>query len=73
MKQNFSTPIAIAPAIEVVAIANDGKSCHLIVSGGSSLLINCVAGLTPSGIESAGYPAPSEIWHTHVDDALSAE
>jgi len=73
MKMIFSNPLAIAPGLQVVAISNDGTSCHLVVGGGSSLLINCIAGLTPSGIESAGFPAPSEIWHTAINDVLSAE
>ncbi len=40
---------------------------------GSSLLVNCLPGLSPADITNAGFPTPSEIWHTQVDDALAAE
>jgi glyoxylase-like metal-dependent hydrolase (beta-lactamase superfamily II) len=70
---SFSTPVAIAPDLSVVIISNGGKSCHLLVSGGASLLVNCITGLEPSAILAAGHPVPEEIWHTQVDDTLAAE
>lgn len=36
-------------------------------------MINAIEGLSPGDIEDAGYPLPSEIWHTQVDDNLAAE
>ena len=69
----FSVPVAVTPDLSVATISNGGKSCHLLLSGGSSLLVNCVAGLEPSVILAAGYPVPGEIWHTQVDDTLAAE
>lgn len=69
----FSVPVAVTPDLSVATISNGGKSCHLLLSGGSSLLVNCVAGLEPSVILAAGHPVPEEIWHTQVDDTLAAE
>jgi glyoxylase-like metal-dependent hydrolase (beta-lactamase superfamily II) len=69
----FSSSVAIAPDISVVTISNGERSCHLLLSGGASLLVNCIAGLEPSAILSAGHPLPGEIWHTQVDDTLAAE
>ena len=73
LEMSFSTPVAIAPDLSVVTISNGGKSCHLLVSGGASLLVNCITGLEPSAILAAGHPVPEEIWHTQVDDTLAAE
>jgi glyoxylase-like metal-dependent hydrolase (beta-lactamase superfamily II) len=73
MSPVFSKSVAIAPDLSVVTISNGGKSCHLLLSERASLLINYIAGLEPSAILSAGHPLPEEIWHTQVDDTLSAE
>ena len=69
----FSSSVAITPDISVVTISNGGTSCHLLLSEGASLLVNCIAGLEPSAILSAGHPVPEEIWHTQVDDTLASE
>jgi glyoxylase-like metal-dependent hydrolase (beta-lactamase superfamily II) len=69
----FSVPVAVTPDLSVATISNGGKSCHLLLSGGSSLLVNCIARLKPSVILAAGHPVPEEIWHTQVDDTLAAE
>jgi hypothetical protein len=68
---SFSTPVAIAPDLSVVTISNGGKSCHLLVSGGASLLVNCITGLEHSAIIAAGHPVPEEIWHSQVDDTMA--
>ena len=73
MSPVFSKSVAIAPDLSMVTISNGGKSCHLLLSGGASLLVNCIAGLESSAIIAAGHPVPEEIWHTQVDDALAAE
>jgi glyoxylase-like metal-dependent hydrolase (beta-lactamase superfamily II) len=73
MSPVFSKSVAIAPDLSVVTISNGSKSCHLLLSERASLLINCIAGLDPSAILSAGHPLPEEIWHTQVEDTLSAE
>lgn len=69
----LSSPVSIAPAVDLVTISSDGASCHLLVSGAASLLINCLPGLEPRHISSAGHPLPDEIWHTQVDDRLAGE
>ena len=69
----FSSTLAVAPDLSVVTISKEGKSCHLLLSESASLLVNCIVGLEPSAILSAGHSVPEEIWHTQVDDALAAE
>jgi len=69
----ISEPVEIALGLAVVTMARAGRNCHLLVSEGNSLLINCLEGLTPAEIERAGYPVPGEIWHTQVDNRLAAE
>jgi len=69
----FSSPVEIAPGITVVTVSAGDKSCHLVLSGGASLLINCLQGLEPADVVAAGYPLPEEIWHTQVDDTLAGE
>jgi hypothetical protein len=69
----FSSSVAIAPDISVVTISNGGTSCHLLLSEGASLLVNCIEGLEPSAILDAGHPVPEEIWHMQVDDTLASE
>jgi glyoxylase-like metal-dependent hydrolase (beta-lactamase superfamily II) len=70
---SFSSPLAVAPDLSVVTICKGGTSCHLLLSEGASLLVNCITGLEPSAILAAGHPVPEEIWHTRVDDTLAAE
>ncbi len=69
----FSSPVKIAPGIAVVTVSAADKSCHLVLSEGASLLINCLQGLEPADVVAAGYPLPEEIWHTQVDDTLAGE
>lgn len=69
----FSPPVVIAPGLSVVTVSDGATSCHLLLSGGAGLLVNCIAGLEPSAILAAGHPLPEEIWHTQVDDTLAAE
>lgn len=69
----FTNPSEIAPGVQVITINGDRSQCHLLVEDGATLLVNCIDGLTPAMIEQAGYPSPTEIWHTQVDNSLAAE
>ena len=69
----FSSPIAVALDLSVVTVSSGNRFCHLLLSEGASLLVNCITGLEPSAILAAGHPLPEEIWHTQVDDTLAAE
>ena len=55
---SFSSPVALAlaPDLSVVTISKGGRSCHLLLSEGASLLVNCIAGLEYSAILAAGHP-----------------
>ena len=70
---SFSSPVAIAPDLSVVTVSSGHRFCHLLLSGGASLLVNCIAAIEPSAILAAGHPVPAEIWHAQVDDTLASE
>jgi len=69
----FFPPVSLAPAVDVITISSGDACCHLLVTGGASLLVNCLGDLSPSDFLQAGYPLPGEIWHTHIDDRLAGE
>jgi len=69
----FANHVEVAPGILVVTVSAEDKSCHLVLSEGRSMLINCIQSLEPSDFLEAGYPLPEEIWHTQVDDMLAGE
>jgi hypothetical protein len=54
MSPVLSRPVAMAPDLSVVTISNVGKSCPLLLTGGSGLLVNSIADLKPSAIPAAG-------------------
>jgi glyoxylase-like metal-dependent hydrolase (beta-lactamase superfamily II) len=62
----------LAPDLEIHSLVGESTS-HLVVRGGSSLLVNCHSPQFGRWLEHQGLPSPEIILHTHVEPGKCRE